>query len=138
MYWTDAGTDQIEKASMDGSARIVLHSTNLSTVYGLTLDYDSQILYWADYSSNRIESSFTNGSNRVVVASSGIKDPFGITFYDGRLYWTDWSQHGIHTLEVNTPSIISQILNTDQDTYGIEVVAEQRQSEGTTLPRTKK
>lgn len=115
---------------MDGTSRMVLHSTGLSTVYGLTLDYDNQVLYWCDYSGNRIESSFTNGSNRVVVASSGIIDPFGITFYDGRLYWTDWTQHGIHTLEVNAPSNVSRVLSTSQDTYGIQVVTTERQPEG--------
>ena len=48
---------------MDGTARTVLHSTGLVTVYGLTVDYENQILYWADYSNNRIEKSSTNGSN---------------------------------------------------------------------------
>ena len=116
---------------MDGTTRSVLHSSGLSTVYGLTLDYDHQVLYWADYFSNRIESSFTNGSNRVVVASSGIVDPFGITFHEGRLYWTDLTRHGIHTLEVNAPSNLTQIVSTNQDTYGIHVVTEERQPEGT-------
>ena len=84
LYWTDSGTDRIERASMDGTARTVLHSTNLNTVYGLTLDYDNQILYWADYSNNLIESSLTNGSDRQVIISSGVVDPFGITFFDGK------------------------------------------------------
>ena len=113
---------------MDGTSRVVLHSTGLSTVYGLTLDYESQILYWADYSNNRIEKSLTDGSNRVVLTSSGIADPFGLTFYAGNLYWTDWSEHRIYTLSVDSPSVISQVTsNFGQDLYGIHVVTEQRQ-----------
>ena len=115
---------------MDGTSRTVLHSTGLSAVYGLTLDYDNQVLYWADYSNNRIEKSFTNGSNRVLVTSSGIVDPFGITFYDGKLYWTDFSHNSIYTLDVNTTSGVSRVIGTGQDSYGIHVVTKERQREG--------
>ena len=131
MYWTDVGNDMIEKASMDGTARMVLHSTGLSTVYGMTLDYDNQILYWADYSSNQIESSLTNGLNRMVLTSTGIADPFSITFFEGNLYWTDWSEHRIYTLSVDSPSVISPVTNNlGQDLYSIHVVTKQRQPQG--------
>ena len=115
---------------MDGSSRMVLHSTGLSTVFGITLDYDNQILYWADYSNNRIEKSFTNGSNRLLVTSSGLFDPFSITFYNGRLYWTDWNRNAIYTLNVNSPATITRLLATSSDGYGIQVVAKERQLEG--------
>ena len=130
LYWTDVGTDRIERASMDGTSRTVLHSTGLSTVYGLTLDYENQVLYWADYSNNRIERSFTNGSNRVLVTSTGIIDPFGITFYNGKLYWTDWSRNAIYTLTLSTPSTVSRIISVGGDPYGIHVVTQERQPEG--------
>lgn len=130
LYWTDVGTDRIEKASMDGTSRSVLHSTGLSLAYGLTLDYNNQILYWADYANNRIESSFTNGTNRVLVTSSGLFDPFGITFYNGSLFWTDHSQHNIYKLNLSTPSTITRFLGVGQDAFGIHVVTEERQPPG--------
>lgn len=129
LYWTDVGTDRIERASMDGTARTVLHSTGLSLVFGLTIDYDNQILYWADYTNNRIERSSTDGSNRALVTSIGITDPFGITYYNGRLYWTDLTVDGIYTLSVNSPSV-SRILATGHDPYGIKVVTKDTQPEG--------
>ena len=116
---------------MDGSSRITLHSSGLSTVYGLTLDYDNQVLYWADYSNNRIEMSFANGSNRRVLTSSGITDPFGITYYAGRLYWTDWSGNRIYTLSTSSPSTVTQVTSSlGQDPYGIHVVTKDRQPDG--------
>ena len=116
---------------MDGNSRITLHSVGLNTVYGLTLDYDNQILYWADYSNNRIEMSFTNGSNRNVLTSSGIADPFAITYYAGKLYWTDWSRNRIYTLSINSPSTITQVTGSlGQDPYGIRVVTKERQPDG--------
>ena len=69
MYWTDIGTDRIERASMDGKSRTVLHSTGLSVALALTMDYDNQVLYWADDSYNRIERSNPDGSNRLVVTT---------------------------------------------------------------------
>ena len=116
---------------MDGSSRVTLHSGGLNTVYGLTLDYDNQILYWADYDSNRIEMSFTNGSNRRVVTSSGITDPFAITYYAGRLYWTDWSGNRIYTLSLSSPTVVTQVTGSlGQDPYGIHVVTKDRQPDG--------
>ena len=116
---------------MDGSSRATLHSGGLSTVYGMTVDYDSQVLYWADYSYNRIEMSFTNGSSRSVLTSSGVTDPFGITYHAGRLYWTDWTYHRIYTLSVSSPSIVTQVTGSlGNDLYGIHVVTQERQPDG--------
>ena len=115
---------------MDGTSRTVLHSTGLSNVYGLAIDYDNQILYWADYTNDRIESSSTDGSSRLVIVSSGITSPFSITFYEGKLYWTDFSTHSIHTLTVSSPSTVSRVVSIGQDGYGIRAVAKERQREG--------
>ena len=131
MYWTDVGTDRIERATMDGNSRTTLHNTGLSTVYGLTLDFDSQTLYWADLSNNRIESSSVNGSNRQVLKSA-LRDPWALTFYEGILYWTDTSNDYIYSLDTmnssaSTPQIISSL---GGDSYDIRVVSEDRQPLG--------
>ena len=60
MYWTDAGRDVIERATMDGNSRMILHSSGLTNALGITLDYDNQVLYWVDRSLKRIESSAVN------------------------------------------------------------------------------
>lgn len=130
LYWTDTGTDRIEIASMDGTSRTVLHSTGLSTVYGLTIDYDNQILYWID--SDQIEKSSTDGSNRAVISSSGITNPFAITFYDGKLYWTDLSNDAIYTLTVTLPTV-SQVIRINSDSYDIRIVTKERQPQGMAL-----
>ncbi len=100
MYWTDVGTDRIERATMDGNSRTILHSTGLVTVNGLTLDYQNQTLYWVDRSLSRIESSSVDGSNRRVLLSTTPR-PWAITFYEGILYWTD---DRIYSFSVSTSS----------------------------------
>ena len=65
---------------MDGSAREILHDTDLQYPYGITLDYKTQTLYWADYALNKLESSSSDGSGRIPLTTLNVQDPFGITF----------------------------------------------------------
>jgi len=136
MYWTDITTDRIERASMDGKSRTVLHSTGLSVARALTMDYDNQVLYWADDSYNRIERSNPDGSNRLVVTTvSSSYAPFAMTYYNGRLYWADTysSYRRIFSTSVTSPSITSVTSRLSYGPQGIQVVDEQRQPRVTNL-----
>ena len=135
MYWTDWGTvAKIEKASMDGSNRSVIHNTNLIWPNALTLDYASQVLYWADASLDQIESSNVDGSNRRVIASTGVNHPFGITLFEDKLYFSDW----IGDIRSTNKSGESSVQMLYHQTYcgsrwrpnGIQVFSEQRQLPG--------
>ena len=119
---------------MDGNSRTILHSTGLSNVYGLTLDYQNQTLYWVDYSNNRIERSSVTGSNRVILRSS-LRDPWGVTYHAGRLYWTDWYYERIYSILVTSPASITTITSSlGGNPNGILVTTEERQPLG--LPLT--
>ena len=128
MYWTDVGTDRIEKSTMDGNSRTTLISTGLSNTYGLTLDYNSQTLYWADYSYNRIESSNVNGSNRRSINYA--RDPWGITFYAGVLYWTDTYYDRVYSYSVTSQSSAPLTGYLGNSPYGIRVISEESQPLG--------
>lgn len=111
---------------MDGSSREVIHS-GLTAPYGLTMDYDLQILYWVD--ENKLESSKPDGTNRMLLTES-LQDPFGITYYDGSLYWSDLTQHRIYSSLVDSPSTASSIVYVGADPFDVKVVSEERQREG--------
>ena len=68
MYWAagNYSNSKIEMVSMDGRNRTVLHDTNLTSVYALTIDYQRQVLYWVD--GDMLECSNVDGSNRRVLA----------------------------------------------------------------------
>lgn len=59
MFWSqwDKSNTKIERAGMDGSQRIVLHSTNLTYPHGLAIDFNEKRLYWSDAGTQRIEFS---------------------------------------------------------------------------------
>ena len=131
LYWTDYYliVPKIQRMSMDGTSKTILHDTDLSAPYGLTLDYDTQTLYWTDYIRNRIEKSNADGSNRMIVTTSMINDAYSITFYNGMLYWTDHSYNRILTASVDTGTS-SYLTSATNDMYGITVVTEERQPLG--------
>ena len=133
MYWTNYGAvDTIERASMDGTARGILHNDMLRSPFGIALDYESQTLYWIDARLGYLESSRADGSNRSSL--TGVLSPcaYGITYFEQTVYWGDWCQHAVMSVSVNA-SVDSSNSSTvvvstgGSDPYRIHVVSEQRQ-----------
>ena len=130
MYWADWGEPaKIERASMDGTGREVLHNTGLSSPEGITIDYISQTVYWTDYRSGVIEYSNTDGTNRRQL-QSGLNFPQGITVHDSLVYWTDLDgvsfTHKLDGDNVSTINPSTFILHP----AGIQVISPDRQSLG--------
>lgn len=133
MYWTDWGTPAtIERASMDGTGRTVLHTDNLVWPNALTIDYATQILYWMDGSLDRLESSKTDGSERTLLSTLQIYHPFSITFYQGDLYWSDWQLDAILMTSLSDLSKVTVVGNFSQDPMGVVSVCTGKQANGIT------
>ena len=132
MYWTDPGRDVIEKASLDGSTRTTLHSTGLSNVVGLTLDYQNQTLYWMEHTYHgRIEKSLVNGSSRETIFSGFYyRYPWGIAYFAGTLYLTERSHRRINSVSVIQPITVNIVTSTGNYPYDIKVIAEEQQQIG--------
>ena len=132
MYWTDWGEPaKIERASMDGSNRTVLHDTRLTWPNGLAIDYQLQRLYWADAFTDRIEYSSVDGTGREIILTSahGLQHPFGITISGDQIYWTDISNASVFTAHKQAPnSILSVYDGALSLPSGIEAVDPNRQS----------
>lgn len=68
MFFSDNNpVSRIEKASLDGSNRVVIVHRGLSRVRSLTVDTANNKLYWADYGRYTIGGSEYDGSNRRVI-----------------------------------------------------------------------
>ena len=131
-YWTDWGNvAKIERASMDGSDRTVLHDTELVWPNGLTLDYEAQILYWADAFWDKIESSGVDGTNRRLITQQNVFHPFAITVHENTLYWTDWETNSVLARELGpSENTITLYNGLSQDPMGIQVITADRQPQG--------
>ena len=98
MFWTDWGYNaKIERANMDGTARLVLINTSITWPNGITIDYDRELIYWVDAGNLTlgIEYCDFNGNGRVVLISQMIQHPFGIMLYKDHIYWTDWTTNKV-------------------------------------------
>ena len=136
MYWSDWGEPaKIERASMDGSDRKVLHDTDLTWPNGLTIDYQLQRLYWADAFTDRIEYSSVDGTGREILLTSahGLQHPFGITISGNQIYWVDVVNGSVYTTHkqaaVNIVKVYDEFVFAPR---AIEAVDPNRQSTNST------
>ena len=138
LFWTDwSYPAKIEKASMDGSDRRVLHGTGLFWPNDITLDYQRRRVYWADAFMNKIEHSFYNGSDRVVLLG-GLVHPFGLALVGELLFWTESSDRSVrvtHSRQSLGVSVLRESLRFRP--YGIEAVTPTRQANGMTNNQNK-
>ncbi|XP_014229515.1 low-density lipoprotein receptor-related protein 6 [Trichogramma pretiosum] len=106
-FWTDWGdVPKIERADMDGepSSRRVLVSNDIFWPNGLTVDYDNELVYWTDGRYKFIAVMDYEGLNRRKILESGLEYPFAVSYFEQRLYWTDWRTWCIHSLDLRAPN----------------------------------
>lgn len=133
LFWTDWGdVPKIERAAMNGDSetRRVIVSDHIFWPNGLTVDYASELIYWTDGRLKFIAVMDYNGKNRRNVVSQGLDYPFAITFYDKRLYWTDWKTWCIHTIDTRAQSHPRELFHGEYIPGDIEVWDPKRQPYG--------
>ena len=131
MYWADHGAEKkIEKASMDGRMRTVLHDTDLPSYFvGLTLDYTTQTLFWTN--GQEIYSSNVNGlgQKRLTTELPNIFGyGYGITVFKDVLYLEGSSE--IHSVNKSSEQILATTSFSSRCSHGIQIISEQRQLHG--------
>jgi hypothetical protein len=124
MFWTDLGIEpKIERASMDGSDRRVLHHIGLAAPTGITIDYQDERIYWTDFYLGTIERSNLDGSGRVLLIA-GSFTPFSLTINDNLIFWTDRNPSNFGINVAHKLSTGSNVLyrSSRGDLFGIEAV----------------
>ena len=91
LYWTDAVTDRIRSAHLDGSGVEDVVDSGLVNPRGLAVDEAAGKLYWTDYGSDRIQRSNLDGSEIEDLVTEGLRIPLALALdaAAGKLYWTD-------------------------------------------------
>ena len=90
IYWTDWGTDKIQRANLDGS-NVQDLITGLRAPSGIALDVAGGKMYWTDTGTDKIQRANLDGSNVQDLVTTGLKYPDGIALdvAGGKMYWTD-------------------------------------------------
>ena len=91
MYWTDSGTDKIQRANLDGSNIQDIVTTGLRTPTSIALDLVNGKMYWADAGTDTIQRANLDGSNIEDIVTTGLRTPKGIAVDPeaGKVYWAD-------------------------------------------------
>ncbi|MDE3258585.1 MAG: hypothetical protein OYM47_12180 [Gemmatimonadota bacterium] len=92
LYWSDWGTDKIQRADLDGSnVEDLVSSAGLNGPDGLALDMAGGKIYWTDAGTAKIQRADLDGSNVEDLITSGLSVPYGLALdvSGGKMYWTD-------------------------------------------------
>ncbi len=91
IYWTDAGTDKIQRVNFDGTNIQDLVTEGLRTPTSIALDLVNSKIYWTDSGTDKIQRANLDGSNIEDLVTTGLRTPTGIAVDPeaGKIYWTD-------------------------------------------------
>ena len=100
MFWSDWGEHPyIGRANMDGTNVRTILNESLGWPNALTLDYIRRELYFADAREDYIGVVDFDGGHRKILyqtdplpstKSRFVRHIFSLSFFESRLYWTDW------------------------------------------------
>ena len=107
IYWTDYGTDKIQRANLDGSNVQDLVTSGLTTPVGIALDIAGGKMYWTDYGTEKIQRANLDGSNVQDLVTSGLTSPNGIALdiAGGKMYWTDFGTEKIQRANLDGSNV---------------------------------
>ena len=92
LYWSDWGTDKIQRADLDGSnVEDLVSGAGLDGPDGLAVDMAGGKMYWTDAGTAKIQRADLDGSNRQDLVTSGLSVPYGLALdvSGGKMYWTN-------------------------------------------------
>ena len=89
IYWTDDGSQKIQRANLDGTNVQDLVTTGLGLPGGIALDMADGKMYWTDWSRDKIQRANLDGTHVEDLVTTGLNYPWDITLdvADGKMYW---------------------------------------------------
>ena len=122
----------IQTASMDGSAKVTLHNTNMIHPNDIALDIPNQLIYWTDGYLGTIQFSNYSGLGRGSVIALPSAYLFGITLDPSLIFFGEWENNTIkylHKLDDQSPVLIIND-NFTTNAGGIVFVSPDKQPSG--------
>ncbi|MYG00592.1 hypothetical protein F4212_15865, partial [Candidatus Poribacteria bacterium] len=91
IFWTDSGTDKIQRANLDGANVEDLVTQGLEGASSIALDVVGGKMYWTDWGTDKIQRSDLDGSNVEDLVTQGLDGLRGIALdiEAGKMYWAD-------------------------------------------------
>ncbi len=108
LYWTDWGTDKIQRGDLDGSnVEDLVSGAGLNGPDGLAFDVAGGKMYWTDAGTNKIQRANLDGSNVEDLITSGLSVPYGLALdvAGGKMYWTNRQTSKIQRADLDGANI---------------------------------
>ena len=107
IFFSDSGTDKIQRANLNGSNREDLVTEGLDSPYGIALDVAGGKMYWTEDGTDKIQRANLNGSNREDLVTEGLRIPRGIAVGMGFLVNPTTREPTIAKEDVNRDGVVS-------------------------------
>uniref|UniRef100_A0A8B9LU25 Low-density lipoprotein receptor-related protein 2 n=1 Tax=Astyanax mexicanus TaxID=7994 RepID=A0A8B9LU25_ASTMX len=105
IYWTDAGTNRIEVAKLDGRYRKWLIHSDLDQPAAIVVSPANGMMYWTDWGrSPKIEAAWMDGQHRQVLLDEDLGWPTGLALdylNENRIYWCDSKENIIESMKAD-------------------------------------
>lgn len=117
MYLTDASTDKILRANMDGSGLENLVTGVRS--FAIAVDPQGGKMYWADRLSGKMQRANLDGSGIEDLITSGLSGPGGIALdvAAGKMYWTNTFLLKIQRADLSGSNVEDLLTIAEPDLY---------------------
>ena len=119
--------------AMDGTSfTVIANKADVTSLTGLSFDYDTQTLFWLDGSTNEIVSVDINGNQRTMVAHLqsfyNMPNGFRLEFFGGQLYFGDKTDDLVLKLtSLNSDKNVTKLQQFSYDATVIRVIDIARQ-----------
>ena len=125
IYWTDWGTNKIQRSNLDGSNVTDLVTTGLSDPYSIII-HNNQI-YWTDSGTDKIQRSNLDGSNVTDLVTTGLSTLRGLTIHNDQIYWADVGTNKIQRSNLDGSNVTDLMDSSDglSGPHGLAIVNDQ-------------
>ncbi|XP_069081387.1 low-density lipoprotein receptor-related protein 2 [Pleurodeles waltl] len=125
LYWTDAGTNRIEVAMLDGRYRKWLVSSELDQPAAIAVNPKLGLMYWTDWGRQpKIECAWMDGQQRRVLISEDLGWPTGLTIdylNNDRIYWSDSKENIVETMKYDGSERRTVLVGDLGNPYSLDV-----------------
>ncbi|XP_069472259.1 low-density lipoprotein receptor-related protein 2 isoform X2 [Ambystoma mexicanum] len=125
LYWTDAGTNRVEVAMLDGRYRKWLISSDLEQPAAIAVNPKLGLMYWTDWGRQpKIECAWMDGQRRQVLISDDLGWPTGLTIdylNNDRIYWSDSKENIVETIKYDGSERRTVLIGDLGNPYSLDV-----------------
>ena len=118
LYWTDAGTNTIQRARLDGTHVENLLPQGLIEPYGIAVAVASGKIYWTDWTVG-VQRADLDGSGVETLVRDARPNGIAVDAEDGKLYWTDWGTDKIQRANLDGTAVEDVVNSGLVDPWGI-------------------